>query len=164
MALKAFCEWLAATSLSQTVQNVLWVIPLVQSLHILAIAVLIAAIVTIDLRLVGLNRDGPTLAGLSRRFMPWFWTALAMLLATGAVLVIGEPARELLNWLFYTKLVLVLLLMALTAFFQRRIAGDGAAFDATAAARIAGRMLGGFSLIIVTSVIIAGRWIAYVAV
>ncbi len=162
--MEAFTDWLGATGASMTIQNVTWIIPSVQSVHILAIAVLLAAVVTIDLRLAGVTRRGPSLAALEMRFLPWFWIALAVLLATGLILVVGEPARELLNWLFYTKLVLVLAVTALTALFQLRVRADDGAWETTAARRAAGRILGGASLLLVAATITAGRWIAYVVV
>ena len=164
MALKDFCIWLAATPPSLVIQNVTWIIPSVQSIHIMSIAVLLAAIVTIDLRLVGLNRGGPSLAALRMRFMPWFWTALVMLLCTGAILVVGEPARELLNWLFFTKMILVLGLAALSGLFQWRIATNDQAFDAAVAGRVSAQVLGAASLLLIVAIIAAGRWIAYVVV
>ena len=164
MALKAFCTWLAATPVSLVIQNVTWIIPSTQSIHIMSIAVLLAAMVTIDLRLVGMNRSGPSLAALRLRFMPWFWGALAVLLCTGTVLAVGEPARELMNWLFYTKMILVLGLAALAGLFQWRITADAQAFDSAGTGQLSAKALGGTSLLLIMAIIAAGRWIAYVVV
>jgi uncharacterized membrane protein len=84
-----------------------------------------------------------------------------VLLCTGTVLSIGEPVRELMNWLFYTKMVLVLALAALAAVFQQRIAANPEAFD-TVSGQAAAKLLGGLSLLLILAIIAAGRWIAYV--
>ena len=40
------------------------------------------------------------------RFGPWLTAALVVLLATGIVMIIGEPARELLTLSFWLKMIL----------------------------------------------------------
>jgi hypothetical protein len=164
MTIKAFCNWLSATPASELIQNVNWIIPSTQSIHILSIAILIAAVVTIDLRLVGVTKGGPSLIMLEKRFLPWFWTALAVLFVSGSILVIGEPSRELMNWVFLTKMALVLSVIALTTVFQRRIRADAGAWEATASQRAAAMALGGASLVLILGILTAGRWIAYVVV
>jgi hypothetical protein len=164
MNILAFSKQLSETPLSQVIQNVTWIIPLVQSVHILAIAIVMASTVTIDLRLVGATKGGPSLAALERRFLPWFWGALSVLAASGLILIIGEPARELLNWMFYVKIGLVLAIVAVTAVVQVRLRArpDGSA--PTSAQQFTDFILGGGSLVLIVAIITAGRWIAYVIV
>ncbi len=164
MTIVAFADWLASTPVSVTIQNVKWIIPGVQSVHILSIALLIASTVTLDLRLVGVTRGGPSLAMLEKRFTPWFWGAIIVLLLTGLVMITGEPARELLNWMFYTKLVLVLAVVAVTFAVQVRLRARPADIAPTPAQRTADILLGGLSLVLIVAIIAAGRWIAYVVV
>ncbi len=164
MSILSFSNQLSDTPLSQMIQNVVWIIPLVQSAHILAIAIIMASAVTIDLRLVGVTKGGPSLAALEKRFLPWFWTALGVLAATGLVLIIGEPARELLNWMFYVKIGLVLAIVAVTAVVQARLRGRPEGLARSAAQQKIDFILGGSSLLLILAIITAGRWIAYVIV
>lgn len=162
--IKHFCDWLAATPLSQVIQNVGWVIPTVQSIHILAIAVVASAVVALDARLLGLSGAPRPLTDVGRRFLPWFWGGLLVLLVSGVALVIGEPARELLNPAFLTKIVLVIAIAALTATVQVRVRGDALSFERSASARVLARALGATSLLLLLAIITCGRWIAYVLV
>ena len=41
--IKEFCEWLAATPLSQDIQDAFWVIPTVQTVHIVSIAIVMTS-------------------------------------------------------------------------------------------------------------------------
>src|SRR5262249_2887323 len=101
--LSQFCVWLEQTPLSQSIQTHSWVVPSVQTIHILAIAVISAWALMIDLRLIGvLERDQP-LARVSSRYMPFVWWPLLVLLLTGSVMIIGEPARSLMNAVFQIK-------------------------------------------------------------
>ena len=48
-----FCNWLGSTSVSQVIQTTKWIIPTLQTIHILAIAALFSSAILFDLRLWG---------------------------------------------------------------------------------------------------------------
>ena len=101
--LNSVCVWIDSTALSQAIQNAPWVVPTVQTVHILAIAALMASMLMINLRLAGVvGRDQP-LARVSGRFSPVIWWMLPLLLISGIFLIIGEPARALKNIFFRSK-------------------------------------------------------------
>src|SRR3954466_8217867 len=80
--LAKFCTWLEQTPLSQAIQGTGWVVPLVQTIHILAIAAVMGSALMIVLRLSGVAwRDQPV-ASVYGRFRPVIWWALPLLLAT----------------------------------------------------------------------------------
>src|ERR1700722_20667211 len=113
-----FSGWLAATSISHTIQTTGWIIPTVQTIHILSVAIVFSSAVLVDLRLWRLlNRDVP-LPEITRRFLPVIWPVLAVLLITGAVLIVGEPRRSLLNATFYIKMGLLAFAIVLTAWLR----------------------------------------------
>ncbi len=41
--IREFCRWLAATSLSEHIQDIFWVIPTVQIVHIVSIAIVMTS-------------------------------------------------------------------------------------------------------------------------
>src|SRR6266403_2733883 len=84
-----FIHWLGATPVSQLIQRVFWIIPTVQAVHILAISVVLASMAMFDLRLLGLAGRRNSIASLSRRFMPWLWSALIVLAVSGSILIVG---------------------------------------------------------------------------
>jgi len=75
-----FCAWLSETSLSVAFQSWEWFVPLVQTLHILGIAIVLIAVYTLSFRLVGLSRSAQPLAALLGKSLPWTWRALGVLL------------------------------------------------------------------------------------
>jgi magnesium-transporting ATPase (P-type) len=157
-----FCNWLAATSVSVAFQTWTWFVPLVQTIHILSVAIVLTAVYVIALRLVGFTLGKQSLATVTAKSAPWTWIALAVLLLTGALLTITEPARELLNWVFRAKMIMVLILAGILWFIQLRLRRDAAYWSGSPARRGAARALGAFSLIIGAAIVTAGRWIAYV--
>src|SRR5580700_2125619 len=119
--LSAFSKWLAATSLSHTIQTTTWIIPTLQTIHILSVAAVFSAAILVDLRIWRLiERDEP-LPEMARRFLPTIWPVLVILLVTGSLLIIGEPRRSLLNSTFYLKMALLLVAIVLTATLQRTV-------------------------------------------
>jgi len=161
-ALLALCKWLGATALSQAIQTEKWIIPALQTIHILCVATVFSSVVLVDLRVLRLlQRDAP-LADVARRFLAPLPALLLVLLATGLLLIVGEPRRSLLNQTFYLKLALILCALLLTAAL-RRAAGD-LALDQAAWRRRAAQAAAGLSMLAWCGVLFAGRWIAYTQV
>jgi hypothetical protein len=150
--LDAFCKWLQATPLSLAVSTHFWVIPALQTVHILAIASVISAVFMIDLRLIGLVRGEETTDEFAARFLPFVWWPLPILALTGFLLISAEPARSLENPSFGIKMALLLGAVSVTLLYQRR----GARFDR--ALRVC---IGVVSFLLWTGIVLAGRWIAY---
>lgn len=101
-----FVVWLASSPLSIAVNSRGWIVPLTQTIHIAALA--ICAFSGVLWVLSSANIVGSTLSQPLLRLLPRFiWTALLVLLVTGLILVLSEPARELLAISFWLKMVLV---------------------------------------------------------
>jgi hypothetical protein len=156
-----FSGWLAATSLSHTIQTAGWIIPTVQTIHILSVAIVFSSAILVDLRLWRLlNRDVP-LPEITRRFLPVIWPVLAVLLITGALLIIGEPRRSLLNSTFYIKMGLLAFAILLTAWLQWSVSSSPNFWDKDRGRRMAGRLAASVSILVWCGILFAGRWIAY---
>ncbi len=61
----------------------------------------------IVLRILGHVRTDEPFADVWRRFAPWMWGGLVVMLLTGSVLVIGEPVREFTALSFWLKMTLI---------------------------------------------------------
>jgi magnesium-transporting ATPase (P-type) len=157
-----FCDWLSRTGISVAFQSANWFVPVVQTVHIIAIAILLTSVYVVSFRLIGLTRSSQPLAALMARSSPWVWAALCVLLITGALLTITEPARELLNWAFRVKMLLVLALAAILARLQSRTRGSSDYWSESPARRIEARALGIIAVLMGACIVTAGRWIAYV--
>src|SRR5215813_10152043 len=117
-ALPQFADWLSRTAISVAIQSHEWVIPAIQSVHIVAIGVVLASIFMIDLRILGLAGRDQSLLETTGRFGPWLSGALCVLLATGIFMIAGEPARELLAFSFWFKMCLVAVGTVIASVFQ----------------------------------------------
>ena len=159
-SIDALCWWLEHTPLSQTIQSVNWIVPAVQTIHILAITVVAASALMINLRLLGVFSADRPLREVSARFLPLVWWPLLLLLATGAIMIVGEPARSLKNPAFQLKMALLIAALIVTAlyqFLQRRDQN----FGSPGSRRVTATGIATLSLMLWTGIIFAGRWIAY---
>jgi hypothetical protein len=162
-SLNAICAWIDQTPLSQAIQVTNWVVPTVQTVHILAVADVASSAFMIDLRLIGVFWPDRPMKSVGSRFLPFVWWPLLVLFATGAIMIIGEPARSLKNPAFQLKMTLLVAALVVTGliqFFQRRDAGFG---DLGRGPRAVAVTVAVVSLALWTAIIFAGRWIAYYA-
>lgn len=156
-----FATWLSTTGLSRFIARELWVIPSLQTVHIMAIAALFSSSLFVNLRLIGRADVGHSITATLSRFMPWVWIAFVILAITGVLLVIGEPKRELISGPFWIKMGLIVVGLAATLWLQRTVAEDPDRWDQPETAGQA-RLYAFGTLLVWLGVITAGRLIAYV--
>ncbi len=116
-----FAQWLQSTRLSVTIQSVDWIIPTVQSIHIVTIALVFGSLLTIALRVLGRVRTDQPLPAVLERFVPWIRNGILVLAATGLVLIVGEPVRELMSLSFWVKMGLLACGIVSAAAFCRSV-------------------------------------------
>lgn len=151
-------DWLAGTGLAHYLQETEWTIPALQTVHILGIAVLFTTMLILDLRLLGLAGRKWPLADIGRLAMPTLFPVLAVMLATGILMIFAEPERELGSPVFWTKMGLVVTATLLTWWIGKRLTADPAHFDSRPG------LSKGLGLILMAcwlAIVFAGRWIAY---
>jgi hypothetical protein len=162
MMLLSFASWLSHTPASQFIQNVLWIIPVIQTVHILAIAVVLSSVAMIDLRIFGLAGRRAIMTQMGDRYVPWLWWGLLLLALTGVVLITGEPVRSLTNPAFQIKMLLLLGAVAVTICFQHSVRRNAGAWDGRARSPASIRFAAVGTLLLWFAIAVAGRWIAYV--
>jgi uncharacterized membrane protein SirB2 len=154
----AFAQWLQATALSMKIQTVDWVVPLLQSIHILTIGVVFISSAMMALRVLGRLRTEETLEQVRARFSPWLWRGLLVMVITGAILIIGEPNREFTALSFWLKMGLLAIAVVSSLAFEASVRKTSAAGSpATKAMKAAAVVL----IAIWVAIIFLGRAIAY---
>lgn len=160
--LAGLAEWLAQTPASLFIQSVTWLVPLVQTVHILAIAVVLSSVGMIVLSVLGLAGAGPPRDNTPVRYLSWIWGGLVVLLTSGAILIVGEPDRTLGNPVFHWKMVLVLMMASATAVFHARVARQAPVWDPAPRPSTAARLVALLAFAVWLTIAVLGRWIAYV--
>jgi hypothetical protein len=156
-----FAHWLAQTRISLAIQTNLWVIPAMQSIHIVAIGAVLSSVFMMDLRIFGWAGTDETPGQTARRFAPWLWGALAVLFVTGALMVVGEPVRELLSLSFWLKMSLIIVGAALAAAFQATLRRHGGDREESFVNRWTTKGLAALTFLVWCAIVVLGRLIAY---
>jgi uncharacterized membrane protein SirB2 len=151
-----FARRLGASSISVAIQSSSWLTPLLQAIHILMIGVVFVSMLMIALRVLGLARNDEGFDATWQRFAPWMWRALLVMLLTGAILIVGEPSRQVGALSFWLKMGLIVVAVLGVSGLRKALAG-----------RANGRFSGGSRLaaagiiLIWVMIIFLGRAIAY---
>ena len=150
-------QWVGSLPLSLAIRRISWLVPMLQTLHILSIGIVLSSVIMIGLRVWGVSRSGTAIAR-SERFMPWMWTSLTVASLTGIALMFGAP-RSWRDGVFVAKLYLmVAATMATSALpiMLRRNACGGK--DAGVPAQLVG--IAAMMLWLGATLAGRGRWIA----
>jgi len=68
---------LSATALSGFLARVHWIIPLLQSVHLVCVSVVMASVLFMELHILGIFATQESVATMRQRFLPWIWSAMA---------------------------------------------------------------------------------------
>ena len=161
MDINATAEYLEPTGPSQFLKSQFWFVPVLQTIHILAVCLLLTGFVLLALRAWGLAGKDWSWPQWSRLLKPLIVGGFAALLGTGLLQVMAEPTRELPNWIFQLKMTLIVIGIPLAAMLLKGFsAGEPRTGAASTASRV--RLLSAVVAPATLVIIIAGRWIAYI--
>ena len=150
-------QWCEATWLGTTVRESLWMFPVIQCVHLLALALLGGALLAVDLRLLGFGLRAQPTASLARQMEPWLNGALIAIIATGIPMFLSEAIKCYFSPPFFYKISLLVLAIIFTYTVRRRVAAaepGGVSYGLASLTALASQALWlgvGFS----------GRWIAF---
>ena len=98
-----------------------------------------------------------SVAAIVSRQTAWTWGAVVVLLFTGILLTVTEPARELLNWVFRTKMFLVASLAGVMVYVQAKLRADAEYWNSSPARRFTGRCVGLLIFLLGACIVTAGQ-------
>jgi len=158
-----FLGWLGETPWSVALLESRYVWPLLESTHVLTLALFVGTTIMMDLRLTGLAFRGVPVRHFTGRLLPWTHAGFVVMTVTGLLLFYSQPLRYYHNVFFRMK-VLLMIAAGINAFVFHRGAhrrasewGGGAIPPSTA--RVAGAVsLTAWALVVVTGRLIAYNW------
>ena len=160
--MQQFLEWLSDTSLGTAVRESAMLFPWFESVHVLALAIVVGSIAIVDLRLLGLASRNRSVRQMLDEILPVTWTAFAVAAVTGLVLFTSQASYYMEKTPMQIKLVLLLLAGVTMVVFHttplKTVGEWGTSPTPPAGARFAGAT----SLVLWTGVVVFGRWIGFV--
>ena len=149
------------SDLSTRLRESNWIFSLIETLHVLSIAVMAGTIAIVDLRLLGVSFRQQPVTRLTQQVTPITWIGFSLMAASGTLLFIAQPEKNAANPAFQIKLVLLVLAGLNLVVFHRLVFRDVARWDSQPTPPVAARLSGGASLALWATIIVLGRLIAY---
>src|SRR3954469_20087518 len=85
-ALSAWTDWLQGTGIATYIRENSFAFPWLESVHVMAVALVLGVISIVDLRLLGVAGQGYRTSALMRSLLPLTWIAFAVAVATGGLM------------------------------------------------------------------------------
>jgi uncharacterized membrane protein YhdT len=157
MSLLPFFEWCENTAIGEAIRNSLWLFPVIEAFHLLALALIGGAVLLVNMRLLGLVMEDRPVSELARDAHPWFVGGLLVMLASGVPLFLSESIKCYYSVPFWVKMssLLVVLVFTFTVYRRVTLADD----DRIRAVR--GKLVAIVSLVLWSAVGWGGRWIGF---
>jgi hypothetical protein len=137
-----------------------WLFPTIETVHVLALVLVVGSIAFLDLRLLGWTSRPRRITDLIAETLPWTWSAFAVAATSGALMFSSKAVTYYSNIPFRLKMLCLMLAGFNMIWFHhvslRRVGGwDHGAPPASA------RIAGGLSMLLWITIVGAGRWIGF---
>lgn len=157
-----FCQWLDHTAIGTAIRQSLWLFPGIETVHLLGMATLVAAISILDLRLLGWTLRQQRITNLAARLIPLAWLGFVVQLVTGVLLFSSEAVKIYGNPAFRLKMLLLLLAGVQALLFQTLVRPKLPNWDERPSLPAAAKVMGLISILLWVGIVSAGRFIGFV--
>jgi len=150
------------SEIAMAIQESIWMFPTLETIHVLAIAIVFGTITAVDLRLIGWAWRDRSVTVVSEEILPITWIAFSIALLSGTFLFVSRANDYAALFSFRMKFAAIALAglnMAVFQFSTLRQVADWD-HDAKALPRSA-KAAGAVSLLLWITVLAFGRWIGF---
>ncbi len=152
-----FFEWCETLWLGQFVIGSNWLFPVIESVHLLGLALLGGSVLLVDLRLLGLGLKDRAVSELALDARHWMLTGLAIMIVTGIPLFLSEPIKLYYSTAFWIKITTLPIALAFAFTVRARVA----LADPVSGTARRQQLVGALSIALWVTVAVAGRWIGF---
>lgn len=161
MDLYGIVERVESSGLGEWLRGSVKAMPVVESIHVMAVALVFGTIFIVDLRLLGLPSTRRPVTRISGEMLRLTWAGFVVAVITGALLFTANAATYFDNTPFRWKMLALLGAGVNMLVFQLFTYRSVAAWDKDAPTPLAARAAGALSILLWTTVIFLGRWIGF---
>jgi hypothetical protein len=159
--MEAFFQWIYDTSFAESIRSSALAFPWLESIHVLAIALVLGTIAVADLRLLGLASLKRPVTQLLDEVLPVTWVAFGIALITGLAMFTSNAVEYAHNTPFQLKMLMLVLAGLNMVVFQLITFRGVGEWNEARATPPAARFAGAFSLVAWISIVAFGRWIGF---
>ena len=156
-------EWLQGTGVAIQIRDGLYTFPLLESVHVVGLALVFGTIAILDLRLLGVASTHRAVSRVMADLLKWTWAAFAITALTGGLMFSTNALVYFHNTWFRAKMILLLLAAVNMLVFELTARRSITQWDASPSTPRAAKIVATVSLLIWVGVIVAGRAIGFTA-
>ncbi len=160
MDFSAFLRSLENSGLATSLRGSLYYFPFIESVHVMALALVFGSILVVDLRALGIASTNRSFTRLSTELLRITWGAFAVSALTGSLMFVTNARVYAHNTAFQVKMVLLALAGLNMALFHLTAGRSVSRWDRATAPK-AGRITAAASLVLWLGIILAGRVIGF---
>jgi succinate dehydrogenase hydrophobic anchor subunit len=116
-----FFKWLDSTIVNKTINNSNWLFPAIEGVHIVALAMLLGAVIVLNLRVLNVGFRSVSASRLERELAPWLLCSLVAILISGALLFASEAVKSFYSNPFRIKILLLVTAIVFHYTIGRRV-------------------------------------------
>ena len=161
MDIVAFLKALEASGIATRIRDSLWLFPLIESTHVIGLALVFGTILIVDLRLLGIASTQRSFQRMASDILNWTWAAFALTALTGTLMFITNALVYYHNFFFRTKMLLLVLSGINMLIFELTAGRTIHNWDKAPSAPSAGKAVAAVSLVMWISIIVMGRLIGF---
>jgi hypothetical protein len=135
--------------------------PTIESVHVVAICLVVGSILVLDLRLLGFASLKRPVSRLTGAILPVTWGAFALAATSGFLLFISNATKYLANGYFVAKMFLICAAGINMLVFHWISARDLPQWEKDTSPPFSARLAGALSILLWIAVVACGRWIGF---
>lgn len=159
--LQHVCQLLYDSHIGTMIRESDTAFPIIESVHVLAVTLLVGTIALLDLRMLGIVLRRIPVTQIARTVFPLTWSGFAIMFVSGFLLFWAEAAKNYSNPAFRVKLILLALVGLNPLIFHTTIYRRVHEWEILSTSPWRARAAAVASLTLWSGVIVAGRLIAY---
>jgi hypothetical protein len=161
MQLHAFFKAIEATQVGIFMRENVLAFPLVESVHVLALTIVVGTIGMVDLRLLGVSARNHAVSKYSNEIVPITWWAFALAAVTGGLLFTSKAGDYTRNFFFVGKMIMMALAGINMAIFEFTVFKSVKNWDIDTPTPMSAKVAATLSLCFWLGVVVFGRWIGF---
>jgi hypothetical protein len=147
--------------IAESIRSSLLLFPILESIHVIGLALVFGTIAVLDLRMLGLASMRRPFKKVASDTLKWTWLAFAITFVTGGLMFTTNATGYFHNPVFQAKMALLLLAGINMGFFELTTGRAWRRWDSSPSTPTAAKAAAVVSLTLWIAIIFLGRWIGF---
>src|ERR1700677_5155973 len=121
MSILSVCQWIEDTNIGTSIRESIWVFPIIETTHVLALSISVGLLLVSDLRLMGYIMKRRPVSEVYEQINPWMFVGFGIMVVTGVFLFWCQAVKAY-NSIFFKAKIILLVLAAINGLaFERAL-------------------------------------------